>query len=326
MKRRDFIALLGGAAVAWPFVARAQQRALPVVGIITLGAQQPNNAGDAAFRKGLAEQGYAEGRNVLIEYRFAQYDFDRLPELAADLVRRQVTVIWAPGISAAFAAKAATSSIPVVFFTSGDPVENALVASLNRPGGNLSGVTTVGYEVAPKQLGLLRDLLPHAERFAVLVNPTSPYSAPLIRDAEAAAASIGGQIEILNANTSREIDAAFADLSRKRADALLVSPNTFLISRFMQIVTLAALHRLPAFCADRRFAEMGGLMSYGTDGADQIRQCGVLVGRILKGEKPADLPVQRPTKFELVINLKTAKALGLVVPPTLLAIADDVIE
>jgi putative ABC transport system substrate-binding protein len=325
MKRREFITLLSGAA-AWPLAARAQQRALPVIGFVGLGAPQPNEAGDAAFRKGLAEQGYVEGRNVLIEYRFAQYAFDRLPELAADLVRRQVAVICAPGVSTAFAAKAATNSIPIVFFTSGDPVENGLVASLNRPGGNLTGVTALGFEVAPKRIGLLRELLPRAERFAVLVNPTSPYSDPLIKDAKAAAASIGGQIEILNANSSREIDAAFAELSEKRADALLVSPNTFLNSRLMQIVMLAALHRLPAIYADRRFAEIGGLMSYGTDNADQIRQVGVLVGRILKGEKPSNLPVQQPTKFELVINNKTAKALGLLVPATLLAVADEVIE
>jgi putative tryptophan/tyrosine transport system substrate-binding protein len=324
MKRRDFIALIGGAAVAWPFVARAQQRALPVIGFVFLGAPLPIAA--KSFAAGLAEQDYVEGRDVLIEYRFAQNDFSRLPELVADLVRRQVAVIFARDYAAANAAKAATSSIPVVFWTGNDPVESGLVPRLNRPGGNLTGFTSLGIDLASKRLGLLRELLPQATRFAVLVNPKSRASEAIISDAQAAAASIGGQIEILNASTSREIDAAFADLSQKGADALLVSANIFLFSRRMQIVTLAALHRLPAMYPTRPIAVSGGLMSYGTDIADQHRQAGVYVGRILKGEKPADLPVQQATKFEFVINLKTAKALGLELPPLLLAIADEVIE
>jgi putative ABC transport system substrate-binding protein len=262
----------------------------------------------------------------LIEYRFAQNDFSRLPELVADLVRRQVAVIFARDYAAANAAKAATSSIPVVFWTGNDPVESGLVPRLNRPGGNLTGFTSLGIDLASKRLGLLRELLPQATRFAVLVNPKSRASEAIISDAQAAAAPIGGQIEILNASTSREIDAAFADLSQKGADALLVSANIFLFSRRMQIVTLAALHRLPAMYPTRPIAVSGGLMSYGTDIADQLRQAGVYVGCILKGEKPADLPVQQATKFEFVINIKTANALGLVVPPTLLAIADEVIE
>jgi putative ABC transport system substrate-binding protein len=282
LARRKFVAGLGGAA-AWPIAAWAQQPAMPVIGFVTLGEGQPRNAKFyAAFHKGLAEQGYVESRNLLIEYRFAKFDFGRVPELVADLVRRQVVVIVAPGNAAAKAAKAATSSIPVVFFTSGDPVENGLVPSLNRPGGNLTGIAAMSVEVEPKRFGLLRELLPHAERFAVLVNSTSPNTEALIRDAQAAAKSIGGQIEILDASTSREIDAAFADLSQRRADALLVSPNTFLLNRSTQIVTLAALHRLPAIYSDRDSAEIGGLMSYGTDTADQSRQVGALVGRILK--------------------------------------------
>jgi len=325
MKRRDFMAMLGAAA-AWPPAARAQQPAVPVIGYANLLTPEATATSLAGFRKGLGEMGYVEGNNIVIEYRWAQNDVGRLPELLADLVHRQVAVIVAPGYGAAFAAKAATAAIPVVFATGGNPVDAGLVASLNRPGGNLTGITNMGVEAAPRRFGLLHDLLPRSERFAVLINQTSPNSEALIREADTAGGTIGREIEILTASNNREIDKAFDDLLQKRADALLVSPNNFLDSRRVQIVTLAALHRLPAIYGDRRYAEIGGLMSYGANNTDQIRQAGIYVGRILKGAKPADLPVIQSSKFEFVLNLQTAKSLGLTVPPSLLAIADEVIE
>jgi putative tryptophan/tyrosine transport system substrate-binding protein len=326
LRRRDFITLLGGAAAAWPLAAGAQGRSMPLIGFVNLLSAESNNANLAAFRKGLGEMGFVEGRNVTVEYRWAEGDFARLPGLVADLIGRGAAVIYASGYGAAFAAKNATTAIPVVFGTGGDPVATGLVASLNRPGGNLTGITNMGLEVAPKRFEWLHELLPQARRFAVLVNPTSPNSDSFIREAEAAAAAIGGQIDIAPASNNREIDVAFDALSQKRAEALLVSPNNFLDARRVQIVTLAALHRLPAIYGDRRYAEIGGLMSYGTSDSYVAYQAGTYVGRILKGEKPADLPVMRSSKFELVINLQTARAFGLEVPPTMLAIADEVIE
>jgi len=325
MRRRQFLAGLGSTAT-WPLAARAQQPAVPVIGYANLLTPEATATSLAGFRKGLGETGYVEGNNIVIEYRWAQNDFGRLPELLADLVHRQVAVIVAPGYGAAFAAKAATATIPVVFTTGGNPVDTGLVASLNRLGGNLTGITNMGVEAAPRRFGLLHDLLPRSERFAVLINQTSPNSEALIREADTAGGTIGREIEILAASNNREIDKAFDDLLQKRADALLVSPNNFLDSRRVQIVTLAALHRLPAIYGDRRFAEIGGLMSYGTNSTDLYRQAGIYVGRILKGAKPADLPVIQSSKFEFVLNLQTAKSLGLTVPPSLLAIADEVIE
>ena len=323
--RREFITLLGSAAT-WPVAAHAQQGAMPVIGYANLLTPDATATNLAGFRKGLGEMGYVEGNNIVIEYRWAQNDFSRLPELLADLAHRQVAVIVAPGYGAAFAAKAATTTIPVVFATGGNPVDAGLVASVNRPGGNLTGITNMGVEVAPKRFGLLHDLLPRSERFAVLINQTSPNSEALISEAHAAGVAIGREIEILAASNNREVDRAFDGLLQKRADALLVSPNNFLDSRRVQIVTLAALHRLPAIYGDRRYAEIGGLMSFGTNTTDLYRQAGIYTGRILKGAKPADLPVIQSAKFEFVLNLHTAKSLGLTVPPSLVAIADEVIE
>jgi putative ABC transport system substrate-binding protein len=282
----------------------------------------------AAFRKGLGETGYVEGRNVAIEFRFAQSEFDRLPELAADLVRRRVAVIATPASAAATrAAKAATATIPIVFSTGADPVRTGLVASLNRPGGNVTGVNNMSGELGAKQLGLLHELLPAAARFAVLVNPNNSLLAERsIHDVQAAASDLGRQVEVLPASTNRDIDTAFATLVQIRADAILVGPDPLFNSRLMQLATLAVHHRAPAIYFDRAFAEGGGLLSYGANVTDQHRQLGIYIGRILKGEKPADMPVLRATKFEFVINLHAAKLLGLTVPPTLLSRADEVIE
>jgi putative ABC transport system substrate-binding protein len=327
IKRREFITLLGGVAAAWPLAAGAQPSAIPIVGYVHSDSPQPMAGLLAAFREGLNEAGYVEGQNVAIEYRWAQNDLSRLPELVADLVRRRVAVIATPGSSAAaLSAKAATTTIPIVFSIGLDPVQLGLVASLNRPGGNITGVNSMSNELVAKRLGLLHELLPTATRFAVLVNPKNPTTESLKKDVEAAAAAIGPQIEFFTASTGVDIDTAFASLVQRRADALLVHPDVLFINRRIQLTTLAARHAVPAIYPLRPDAEAGGLMSYGTKLADAHRQAGVYTGRILKGAKPADLPVVQPTKFEFIINLQTAKTIGLTVPATLLARADEVIE
>ena len=327
MKRREFIALLGGAA-AWPLPARAQQPAMPVIGF--LNTTSPDAIADLlrAFRQGLKDTGHLEGENVAIEYRWAENQIDRLPALVAELVRRRVAVIATiGGPPAAFAAKAATTTIPIVFLVGEDPARLGLVASLARPGGNLTGVNFFNTELAAKRLELLRDLLPTAKRVAVLVNPAeATNTGSVVKDAEGAARAMGLQIEVLNASTSREIDAAFATIVRERPDALFVGNDAFFNARRVQLVLLAGRHGLPAIYWDREFAEAGGLMTYGSNIVDVYRQIGVYAGRTLKGAKPADLPVVQSTKFELVINAQTARMLGPTVPPTLLATADEVIE
>jgi putative tryptophan/tyrosine transport system substrate-binding protein len=324
LKRRDFITLVGG-AVAWPLAARAQQPAMPVIGV--LGSTSPAGRAHllAAFQQGVRETGYVEGQNVAVEYRWAQGKYDQLPDLAADLVGH-VAVIAAHDLVAAIAAKAATTTIPIVFATGGDPVKLGLVASLNRPGGNATGVTFLVATLSAKQLGLLHELRPDAARIAVLVDPKFPATEPFVTDVRTAASVINKQIEILYASTSDDIDTVFRSLVPKPADALLVGPGPMFNSRRLQLATLAAYHRMPAIYSTREAAEAGGLMSYGLSLTDAYRQVGVFAGRILKGEKPADLPVSQSTKFEFVINLSTAKAFGLRFPPGLLAIADEVIE
>jgi putative tryptophan/tyrosine transport system substrate-binding protein len=325
MNRRDFITLLGGAA-AWPLAARAQQLAIPVVGYISPATPEENANLTAAFRKGLAEAGYVEGRNVQIEYRWAN-GLERVPELVADLVSLRVAVIFAPaGILAALAAKAANTTIPLVFSTGGDPVRAGVVASLNRPGGNITGIVDLTMELAAKHVGLLRELLPRSGRFAVLVNPTSPLAEPTITDVHRAASAIGQEIEILNASSSRDIDAAFASLKQRGIDALLISSDAFFNRRRVQLATLAVRFAVPVIYPFREFAEVGGLLSYGSSLVERDRQAGIYVGRILKGEKPANLPVIQAVKFEFVVNLQTARILGIDIPTNLLARADEVIE
>jgi ABC-type uncharacterized transport system substrate-binding protein len=326
IERRKFLATLGGAAAAWPLAARAQQ-ALPVIGI--LGPNSPGPAADllAAFRRGLGETGYVEGHNVAIEYRLFEGRFDLLPELLAALVRRQVSVIVTIGGPSALAAKTATQTIPIVFGVPEDPVGLGLVASLARPGGNATGINFFDREVTAKRLGLLCELLPAATRIAVLLNPANlTIASSIMSDLESAARALGLQIQPYEASTSSEIDAAYATLMRARPDALFVAPDGFFVGRRVQLVALAARHALPAAYAVRAFVEAGGLMSYGTNSADMYRQVGVYAGSILKGTKPADLPVMQTTRFELAINLQTAKLIGLTVPPMLLARADEVIE
>ena len=327
MKRREFITLLGGAAAAWPRAGRAQQAAMPVIGF--LGSDSPDLYTDRlhAFRQGLKETGYVEGQNLAIEYRWAEGRNDRLSTLAADLVRRQVAVIAAFTTPSTLALKAATSTIPIVFFTAGDPVGLGFVASLNRPGGNLTGTTTLTVEVGSKWLQLLHEMVPTATTFALLVNPTSPNLADAqSKDLQAAARTLGLQIHVLQASTDSELNTVFERLAQLQASGLVISSDSFLFARGEQLAALAVRHAVPAIFGFREFATAGGLMSYGANLRDQDRTMGVYTGRILKGEKPADLPVQQATKIELVINLKTAKALGLDVPPTLLARADEVIE
>jgi putative ABC transport system substrate-binding protein len=326
--RREFITLLGGAAAAWPVVARAQQPAMPVIGFLHPGFPEANAGLLAAFRKGLTETGYAEGRNVAIDFRWAYGDYSRLAELAADLVRRQVAVIVTPiGTTTALAAKAATATIPIVFSAGTDPVKAGIVTSLSRPGGNVTGVNYMAAELGAKRLGLLHEMAPRAARIAFLVNPANPIPAEsMIKDMEAAASVAQRHIDVFRASTNREIETAFAALVQSRADALIVGAEPFFIDRRVQIVTLATRHLLPTVYFLREFVEIGGLMSYGASDLFRYREVGIYTGRVLKGEKPADMPVVQPTKFELVINLPTARAIGIEVPPSLLAQADEVIE
>jgi putative ABC transport system substrate-binding protein len=327
MKRREFITLLGGAAAAWPLAARAQQPAMPVIGFLNSLGQNARSNLPAAFRRGLGEAGYIDGRNVVIEYRFAENRHERLSVLAADLVGRKVNVIAATGGGASvLAAIAASKTIPIVFTTGGDPVGEGYVASLNRPGGNVTGVSWFGNLVAGKGLGLLLELVPNAAVVALLVNPKLPETVRNQSEAHEAARTLGRQLLILNASAPSDIDAAFATMRERRAAALLVAGDPFLSSRQQQIVALAARDAIPAMYPNREFVDEGGLMGYGNDTPDAYRRVGVYVGRILNGASPADLPVDQATKFEFVINLKAAKALGLEVPPGLSARADEVIE
>jgi putative ABC transport system substrate-binding protein len=325
VKRREFMTFLGGAAVTWPLAVRAQ-RAMPVIGL--LNSASPGTFADRllAFHQGLKETGYVEGDNVTIEYRWAEGQIDRLPAMAGELVRRQVAVIAALGGSATSAAKAATSTIPIVFNVDDDPVKLGLVTNLARPSGNLTGTNFLSAELTAKRLELLRELVPAATRVAVLVNLTDPTGKSTVRDVAAAAPAMGLQIRVFDASTSRDIDAAFTALVGERHDTLFVGGDPFFTSRRVQLVDLTLQHAIPATFGAREFTEAGGLMSYGASIADAWHQVGAYAGQILKGEKPSDLPVVQPTKFDFVINLKTAKALGLVVPPTLLATADEVIE
>jgi putative ABC transport system substrate-binding protein len=326
MKRRAFIALVGGAAAAWPLAARAQQPAMPVIGFLHSEAPgRYTNPILRAFRQGLSESDYVEGRNVAIEYRWAESRYDRLPELAADLVRRGVNVVTANG-PAIQAAKTGTRTIPIVFFAGGDPVKLGLVTSLARPGGNLTGVTNLGTELGPKRLELLHELVPAAKSFAVLVNPTYPDAAAQSEAAQAAARARSLQLHVLHASTERDFDSVFATLAERRVGGLVIVTDPFFNNRHAQLAALALRHAMPTVFHTLEFVTSGGLAGYGNSNTDLWRQIGIYTGRILKGEKPADLPVIQPTKFELLINLNTAKALGVTVPPQLLARADEVIE
>jgi putative ABC transport system substrate-binding protein len=327
MRRREFITLLGGAAALWPLAARAQQPAIPVIGFIHILSPETVPRFVPAFQQGLKEVGYVEGQNLAVEYRWAQGRYDRLPGLVADLVRRQVAVLAATGGDPSpQIAKAATQTIPIVFTANTDPVAQGLVTSLNRPGGNVTGVTIFGPAAVTKRLQLLRDLMPQVVAIAYLMNPNNPNTEVELQAAQTAARSLGLQMLVLKAGTERELDTALATTVQQRAGALLVASDTFFVGRREQMVTFAARHQIPAIYYLREFAEVGGLMTYGNSLPDVYRHVGVYVGRILKGEKPGELPVMQSTKFELVINLKTAKALGLEVPPMLLARADEVIE
>jgi putative tryptophan/tyrosine transport system substrate-binding protein len=327
IRRRDFVILLGGGAAAWPLAARAQQPAMPVIGFLNPTFIESNADRLRGFHGGLKDAGYVEGENLAVVYRWAEGQNDRLPELAAELVRRHVSVIASFAPAAAFAAKAATTTIPIVFGVNEDPVRLGLVASLARPSGNATGVNYFTAEVAAKRLNLLRELVPAAVHVSVLVNPANATSTEsTLKDVLTAARAIGLQTQVLNAGTGSEVNAAFATLVTKKSDALLVAGDAFFSHRCVQLVHLATRHAIPAIYSQREFTEIGGLMSYGPNLADAFRQMGAYVGRILKGAKPADLPVVQSTKFELVINAETARTLGLAVPPTLLATADEVIE
>jgi putative ABC transport system substrate-binding protein len=325
MQRREFISLLGGAA-AWPLAAHAQQPAIPVVAVLDAASLETEVRGLAEFRRGLSEIGYVEGHNVMIEYRSAEGQADRLPALAADMVRRRVAVIATMANNAAVAAKATTSTIPIVFTVGGDPIKMGLVDSLNRPGGNITGVSFLSSDIVAKMLEALHELMPKAARIAVLVNPTNQNAAADTTEAEAATRTLGLELQVLNASNAGEIDDAFALLVERRAAALLIEGDPFFAGRMKQLVVLTARHAIPAIYQGRDFPDAGGLISYGANRADALRVAGDYTGRILKGAKPADLPVQLATKLELVVNLYTAKALRLDVPPTLLVRANEVIE
>ena len=325
--RRTFLAtLVGGAAATWPLTARAQQAAVPVIGFLYGASPDPVARRLRAFRQGLKDSGYVEGENVAIEYRWAESQFDRLPEMVADLIRRQVTVIAALNTVAAVAAKAASTTIPIVFSSGEDPVRLGLVASLARPGGNATGINNFIGEVTAKRLGLLHEVVPTANRVGVLVNPADVLTETALRDVQPAARAIGLQIQVVNASTSGEIDAAFAAFVREQVDALFIGPGGVFSNRRVHIANQAMRHGIPATYSQREFPEIGGLMSYGTNLTDTWRQVGIYAGRVLKGAKPADLPVVQSTKLELVINAQTARLLGLTIPPGVLAIADEVIE
>jgi putative ABC transport system substrate-binding protein len=327
LHRRQFITLLGGAAAAWPLSALAQQAKVPVIGMLYAGVPETSAALIEAFRKGLGESGYVEGRNVAIEYRWARNDFSKLPGLVQELVSRQVAVIATPQSAAAgLAAKSVTATVPVVFSAGGDPVSTGLVESLNRPGGNVTGINSMNNLLAAKRVGLLRELVPDAARIAFLAFSGTADLGAQIADMTAAAASIGRQAEVLTASTNSEIDAAFAAMVQKRCDAVVVAPSSLFTNRATQLVSLAARHGIPAIYSDRDIVDLGGLMSYGSSVPDLFRQVAIYAGRILKGEKPADMPVLRASKFELVVNVQAAKTLGIPVPPTLSAIADEIIE
>jgi putative tryptophan/tyrosine transport system substrate-binding protein len=326
MKRRAFITLLGGSAVAWPFAARAQQ-SMPMIGWLGSETRESEDFRVVPFRQGLKEASYSEGENLAIEYRFAEGQYDRLPALAADLVRRQVIAIALTGAPAALAAKAATTTIPIIFEVADDPVRLGLVASLNRPGGNLTGLTSLNVEVAPKQWELLHEVIPAATIIALLVNPDSPTrTKSTTRDAQVATRRLGLRLHVLHATSERDFDRVFATFAQLQAGALVVGPDSFFFSRIEQLGTLTLRHAVPAICPYRAFAAAGGLMSYGASVTDLYRMVGVYTGRILKGEKPADLPVQQPTKFEFIINMKTARVLGIDLPLHLQQLADEVIE
>jgi putative ABC transport system substrate-binding protein len=326
MQRRDFITLLGGASAAWPLAVLAQQTAMPVIGFLSSGSPEPWAGRLRAFRQGLSETGYIENRNVAIEYRWAEDNYGRLPDLAADLVVRRVAVMAAAPTQSALAAKAATATIPVVFTTGSDPVQLGLVTSLNRPGGNLTGVSDLSVALVPKRLELLRDLMPTATAVALLVNPTNPLAVSATKEAQEAARTLGFQVHVLNASVEQDLNTVFATLRQLQAGGLAIGTDAFFTSHSKQIAALAMHHAIPTIYQYREFVASGGLISYGGSIADSYRLVGIYTGRILNGEKPAELPVQRSTKVELMINLKTAKALGLELPATLLARANEVIE